>query len=41
MSVVVAKLTLTELVTMVKPHVARLLEQSNDVEKNPGPPKVS
>ena len=25
----------------VNPHIARLLEQSNDVEKNPGPPKVS
>ena len=26
--------------SMVDPHIPRLLELSNDVEKNPGPPKI-
>ena len=26
--------------SIVDPHIPRLLELSNDVEKNPGPPKI-
>ena len=30
----------TEMGSTVDPHIPRLLELSNDVEKNPGPPKI-